>query len=615
MKKTYITIILTSCIIAVDLILGIPRLSQFSAVDEPYWTYDRTPQFWKAIENKEWKKTKINDKPGITVAILSGAGLIFSDPISYGTYRQKPKTADVLSGIQGVNFSLRLPIFLFALCSLPIFYLFIKKLLNRQIAMFSLIFIGLSPIILGISLIINPDSLIWIFMPLSMLGYFIFLKNKEKKYILFSGLFLGLALLTKYIANVLIIYYFIIIFLEYIFLRDRKISISEYFKKNFLAYGALIFVSIAVFAVLFPATWRKPIMILEGTLLSKAFKTTWPIFLGLLILILAENLLNAGRITRLVMEKISAKKEWLVKISSSIFLIICIFVLANTYGGMKIYNFESILASPKAGVDMAANLRGFGSNFFADFYALLFGLIPAVFLFFLFAIINIFNKDNWTKDQAKITLYFLFFIIVYYGASSVNGIGATVRYQIVLYPLASIIAAIGLYQFINIERIKKYLPFELVCLFIMALSFFSLLSVKPFYFAYASDLLPKKYILNLKGMGDGSYEAGQLLNSFPDAENLTIWSDKGAVCESFIGKCVIGFDKKDFLANKFDYFVPSTDRRSRSLKMFGPVSNFVDFKEVYATDKYVKKITIGQRPENFVKIIKTESLESQKIKN
>jgi hypothetical protein len=127
LKKRLIFLIIIF-VLTFNFFLGFSRLSRFSAVDEPYWTYDRTPKFWQAIKEHRWKNTKVNDKPGITVAWLSGLGLPWVDPLSYKSLRGDPKTPAQMEEIRKINFSLRFPIFLFVLLTLPLFYFFLKKL-------------------------------------------------------------------------------------------------------------------------------------------------------------------------------------------------------------------------------------------------------------------------------------------------------------------------------------------------------------------------------------------------------------------------------------------------------------------------------------------------------
>ncbi len=606
-KKITIALIILLVLIT-NLFFGFSRLSHYSAVDEPYWTYKRIPKFWTAIKKQRWRSTNINDKPGITVALISGAGLLSINPLPYKSLRQKPKTQQVIDDITKINFSFRLPIYLTSFIFLLLFFWLLKKLLGTSIALISLIFIGLSPIILGISLIVNPDSLLWGFLPLTILSFLLYQKEKKKKYLILTGILLGLSLLTKYVANILYVYFLGLIFLEYIYTPKTIKNSWAYFKKTFFDFSLIITTSMLTFFLLFPATWKHPKMVLEGTIFSKAFQSTWPFFLTFLGLILVDLIFIKSRLLSSILNYLKPYKKIFKKIVSLIFFFGIIFAFVNVYSGMKFFNFEGVMASPKGGVGL--NLFKFTAQTTADLYVLIFGLTPWVFLSFCYAIfLNTWKKEKASSDESKVVFYFLIFIFIYYFASSFNHIAATVRYQIVLYPIASIIAAIGLNQFIQQLKIKRYSKLILIYILLIGLSFFSVLSIAPFYFTYASSLLPSKYILNLKDMGDGSYEASQYLNGLPNAHSLTVWSDKGATCESFLGRCNVGFHKNDVMGFDFDYFVASTGRKSRSLKMSGPFKEPIGFTKLYSSGKpYSFKINLGNRPNNFVKVVKTQDL-------
>lgn len=608
-RKKIIVFLAVSAVFAVNIFFGFPRLSKYSSVDEPYWTYNRTPDFWRAIAEQRWKNTNINDKPGITVVEISGVGLFSGiKPLAYKSIRQEAKTQRASREIIKMNFFLRLPIYLTGLLFLGFFYFFLKKLFNRPIAVISLIFIGLSPIILGISLIINPDALLWGFLPLSILSYLAYQEKNQRKYLIFSGIFLGLSLLTKYVANILFVYLFGLIFLNYIYLRNEKINFFAYIKKALLDYGILIIVSLVTFFVLYPNCWVNPKALLEGTLLSAAFKTTWPIFASFIGFLIGDLLFLKSRIFSRIMNFFSKYRQCLKITIGSVFLLGIIFVFFNTYSGMRIFDFEGEMTSPKG--ESALSLAHLINITASDLYALVFALTPFVFLFFFWAILkNTFQKREIKKEAAAIS-YFLIFILLYYIASTVNNVTATVRYQIVVYPLASIIAGIGLYQISQTEKLKKYLKIGAIYIFAILISAASLYLSSPFFFNYSSALLPKKYILNLKDMGDGSFEAAQFLNQLSGAEKLAIWSDKGAVCETFLGKCKVGFNKKDTENFDFDYFIVSTGRKSRSLKLERATDfkNKIDFKKLYAAGFKGAdfEINFGNNPNNFVRAIKTE---------
>jgi hypothetical protein len=177
-----------------------------------------------------------------------------------------------------------------------------------------------------------------------------------------------------------------------------------------------------------------------------------------------------------------------------------------------------------------------------------------------------------------------------------------------VYPLIFVMAAIGISWFLEVKKIKKFIPLTTVYAATILLLLASLFFVRPNYLAYASEILPKNFIVNLKGMGEGSFEAANYLNNLPDARNMIIWSDKGAVCEAFVGKCFVDFKREIFRENKIDYFVISTDRKSRSLKMSNPMRKTVDFERIYNEKKYVYNISVANNPNDFVRVIKASDL-------
>lgn len=615
MKEKLLTALVLLTILVSGLYFGLPRLKTFTGTDETLWSYDRIPTFWNNIGRQRWKGTKINDKPGITLAILSGVSLPFiPNPKESRDLAYQAKTPEQLHTINNLYFYLRLPVFLFFLAVLPLFYWLIRKLLGENVARFSAIFIGLSPIILGISLVLNPDSLLWAFLPLSILSYLIFQQDKNKKYLYLSGLFLGLALLTKYVANILYVYFLLLLFFDYIFnQKNQTTPLFRYLKEALFNYGILVAISMAVFFLLFPATWVRPSLLLEGTLLSQAFRSTWPLFAASLGLILLDTVLLKNKALEKIVHLFIQYKLHLLRFILSLFLFAVAVVFLNTHLSMPLYNFENILAWPKGGDNPVFELSIFISRLLAGLYGLIFGLTPFVFISFLSALVYS-VKEKVFSQKNLVTFYFIFFILFYYIASSFNFIAATVRYQIVLYPLASIIAAIGLTQLLESEKIQKHATKInlnlIIILSILFVSFFSLVTIRPFYFSYASSLLPSRYLINPLDLGGGSYEVSTYLNKLPDAKNLSIWTDKKQVCEKFIGRCTSNLKPHEISNITFDYFIASRGGASKTIGFsrsttppFKIGTTPIDVEKLYAPDQYYDfKITIGGRPQNFIKV-------------
>jgi len=595
---------LLAVVLVANLSFGLPRLSTYSAVDEPYWFYGRITKFWDSVAAHKWKSTSVNDKPGITVAIISGAGLFKTNPMDFKDIRSNPKTLEQSEAIMRSNFWLRIPIFLTGIMGILGFFFVLRRLFDDTIALTSAIFIGLSPILLGMSLIVNPDSLLWIFLPLALLSYLVFQKEGDRRYLISSGILLGLSLLTKYVANVFYVYLIGIVFLEYVFNNRSKRAILPYFKTAFLHYTAIVALSMATFFVLYPATWVNPERLLEGTFLSKAFISTWPLFAALIIFVLFDYFALKGKIMATISSFLDRYRMIIIRSTATIMLLCIAAVMLNTYLGMSWSDFEATLASPKAGDNVVMTLDRFNSDFFADFYALIFGLTPLTLFGFLAALgFSVFHTGKEPKREYVIVFYLSLFILLYYIGATVNHVGATVRYQIVLYPMACIIAAIGFSELFHLDRFKRYGQSLLIPTILIAISCLSLNAVKPFYLSYSSSLLPERYILNLKDMGDGSFEAAQYLNSIPNAGSLSIWSDKGAVCETFLGDCTTGLTPNRWRNKHFDYFVTSTGRKSKSLKSSGYINNIVDIKKMYDTDTYDFKLEIAHKPNNSIKVI------------
>jgi hypothetical protein len=128
---------------------------------------------------------------------------------------------------------------------------------------------------------------------------------------------------------------------------------------------------------------------------------------------------------------------------------------------------------------------------------------------------------------------------------------------------------------------------------------FSLFFIKPNYLAYSSEILPDNFLVNLKGMGEGSYEATNYLNNLPDAQNIAIWSDKATACDGFVGSCY--WNKSQ--PAKVEYYIVSTDRKLRTLKSIS-----FDLTMAYESKHPAFEFLIGNNPNNFVKVIRSADL-------
>lgn len=599
-----------SLLAVVQLVFGLPRIDRYSAVDEHLWTFERTPQFWTAFDRARWEETNINDKPGITTAWVSGMGIRMADLGRYDDFRTESKTPAEIALMRSINTAARLPIYLFTLLFIPVYYLLLRKLLGVSVALFSTIFIFLSPLLLGISLIVNPDSLLWIFLPLSIISFLVFQREMRSRYAYLCGVFLGLALLTKYVAAILYLFLPAVIFFEAIF-SDRISDIRDFFKRSFVGYFKALGVSLVTVFALYPATWIAPRLILETTILSHPFEPIWEYFVFMLALFFVDVFLFGSFVSAKVAAAVASRRRAVLILIFGASLAALLFAVADTYASMKWYDFQSMLNSARIleGTFTLSTvvLRGVATGFFV----LIFGVSPIVLFSMLFLLMSgiffVWKQD--ADEECRTAGILLLFLCIYYSASAMNGVQPTVRYQIALYPIAMILAAIGLHRFLRTFRMTRAIPLCVAGAMLVGILSSSLFLIRPYYFSYASDLLPHRYVLNMKDMGDGSYEAAQYLNAQEGSQDMRIWSDKVAVCEYFIGSCEVSLKPKNIDGVHFDYFVISNGREPKT-RYFISIRNiiapeFLRLQELYTSDDFDgHTIVIDGRPGNFVKIVK-----------
>jgi hypothetical protein len=273
---------------------------------------------------------------------------------------------------------------------------------------------------------------------------------------------------------------------------------------------------------------------------------------------------------------------------------------------MHWFNFEEILASPKTSYVTA----GFIGIFLGNFYPLIFGIHPIALLCLITFSLFLIRHAKFTSYTYQSGLYLIFFMLIYYLGTTVNHVATISRYQIMLFPVALILAGIALA--VAIEIVLKRFPhisFNAFAFAFLLVTTYSLAISMPFYSGYASMLLPSQYHTNIKDMGDGSYEAADFLNHLPNAKAITIWSDKNGVCTFFIGNCYSSFNYNNLKEKNIDYVVVSSGRQSRTTKMVqGAVANLkpnvIRFDQYYTqTEDLSYALYIDNRPGNFVKVI------------
>lgn len=657
------------------LAFGLYHITGYITFDEHFWLYnpenDRIHQYWQAIKDRDWKDTRINDKPGITLAWTSIPALLLEkDPESQVKFADGTVKIFDPEKTKEANFLYRFPILLLnGLFCFYFFWILRKAIGSEMVALWSSVLILLSPVLLGISQIVNPDSLFWSFGVAALFTFLAFLKEASWKLGILVALFFGLAMASKYVAIIFIPFFFFAILADYLFnFESYKNNLSRRAIKNVLAYLAIIAGGLLIFSLMMPAVFVKWDYFYKGTI---GFPGMEPIFWTVMFLNLAIILdawLWKSRALSFILEKIQPLKNILPRLVSGILLFSIVFVLINWMFRHRLIDLSDIPydMKRKEGFDDLPYFH----RWLLEMAPLAFGLTPLA----LLSLIYLWAKTLVGKI-AKPFLVFLLssFVLIFFTAVIEQGLLATIRYSIILFPIVSVLSAmawkeffssdgdaegkrnirwdLGTFAFLSalllsfftimaVEQKKimeetamnRFYDFHRIWSFviviggsafltwiayrififasrrnisvfwatmaIVVLSLPSLWMIKPFYFSYTSNLLPKKYTLT-GTWGYGGYEAAQFMNRLPDAQNLTVWADSYGFCEFFVGKC-IHKQKVKLEKYKIDYYV------RMSKPQLNP--NFPHPMERQTT----WDIAIDGRYKNFVKIYKAADLNKPK---
>lgn len=633
MQKNYLTrrrvllgLAITACML-IFFISGLFHLSKFETVDEHFWKYERVPRYWlEGILEHNPLKTYINDKPGVSTAIISGLGLPFiQNPVEHRIRDAKITSNDNYTvydsnQTEKINFALRFPLLLFNTFFLIYFFWIIKKLGESDLlAVTSTFFIASSPILIGISQIINPDTLLWSFGSAALITFWVLLRKKERKYLILTIFLTGLALLSKYTAGILFALY-LLSFFSHIIFNEQKLSDDKNAKEttlNFIFNYFAIFIGSAIlYAIGMPAAIVKLKYLYRGTIGSPSFHPImWPVFF-----ILALLIIDAVFLRSLLIKKTAATaqrfKKYALHGSALLMLVIFSFLFINSWFGQKFINldnvrevayFEKKLQFPMFAQDMAP-IKLF-KEIATEIYPLPFSIAPIAIFFILFLWIRILQGRNH-RLQSEILILTLLPLILAVGGL-ISGVLLNPRYMIIVYPLALFLASLGAIEFIELfatyAKISRRNIIIIVSFFILTLNIYAIISIKPFYFNYMSFLLPKDQLIT-DSWGYGSYEAAQYINSLPNAEDVVIWADRSAICQFIKGKCIRDY-KIDILKTKPDYLVFT--RRGSIRHQFlwkrpelAKKSSF-DYYDEKQTPS-IWSLAINGRGSNFIRIVKSE---------
>jgi len=606
---------------------GTHHLSRFQTADEDLWFSNpvegRVHEYWHALGNGDWPATRINDKPGATTALLSGwLGMRVDAP---DTGRKMTEDGNIIDRFdpayyEKTAFAFRLPIlFLNAVVVLSVFWFVYAFSGSLAVGLMTALFLYLSPILLGISQIVNPDATLWSCGAAALFGYLAYLRHFRYRYLVLASVFMGAALASKYTGAFILFFAFFVTFAYPFFTQERfsghraasRCLWESLFGFLFFLGGALL-----LFAVIMPAAFADPILFYEGTV---GFRRAEDMMLFLRIaggvagFVLLDALFIRGRIDYFLMRIFRFVRLPLAAAPSLFVAGMMAFLIAN-WGLDNRFNLADIPFD--AGTEKTFRSLPGWDRYLAQWKSLTFTIPPVALFLALFGMVatpalRIFRRTKRLATRTDLFLTFSgsAFILLFFQAASMQRLLVHVRYSILLYPVMAVLGAVGAAIVFRIIALIRNVPLRAAAVGFVATLFVlgSLVSFersRPFYFNYTSDLLPRRFITT-GAWGYGGYEAAQVLNALPNADRLLVWSDYEGFCPFFRGRCIKGSVVKWHKKGTFegiDYFVTSRRGMLRNKTVWRMITEERDVVERSA----MWSLFIGDRPGNFVKIYRTK---------
>lgn len=597
--KFLFTLVLASCFV-----FGLHHLTQFVTADEHYWVYERIPQYWDAVTEGKWKKTFINDKPGVTLALVSGVGYLLHPDAGNHCTEQKDKTllCDTKT-TETLYRDFRLPILITNALLLVVLFWIIGRLSGSWVALFATTLTGLSPILLGASQIINPDSLLWSFGATALFSFFALLRFEEKKFMFFTLFFLALAILSKYVAIILIPLFLTILLFRFLTSDEAPETLKALLKKDLLSFF-FITIGTGVLVCLF-----LPALLVDKKYLAELIMTVpdKELLIGLggflLLTLLVDTFLLQSKFL-LLLRHLPCSLATLLRFFGGFFatLFLGIIAIRTFFPDWSIFTAIAFDIKDLSDARYYTDIPNFFESFLLEWNPVVFSLTPILLIGFFVFLTTLLKKEKQTAPLIAVSLFFFF--LVYTVLLIYSNILTSPRYSIMLYPLFAYLAALGFYTLAQ----KITHPQKNILLFfvIFAGSLASLMASAPFYFNYTNHLLPKEVLIQ-DAWGYGGYEAAQYLNNLPDAKHLTVWADYYGVCEFFVGKCLTAytFDKENIQP---DYYVLTRRGKMRYMSRYPRwerLSGLTAY-QYYGIERPDWELYIGNRPENFIKVVRVE---------
>ncbi len=530
-KYTLIEIISLSILLILFLFIGSLNLGKFFTIDEMMW-FTRVEQYWTAYLSGNFINTDTSSYPGTFHSFISGFVDLFLDKQDYLSYDK----------IHIYFFWWRFPILLFNTFSLLFIYLLLNKFFKKLDSFIIIFLIAFTPVIFGMSRIVNSDSLLWNTALITILSYIIYLRQQKIKYLIISGVFFGLSLSCKYNAIIIFVFQLVVFVLEYLYEKIEK----EQLKKLFLHTILIWIISIVIFSIFLPAVFVN-VNLLNSRIFHVLLNS--PVFPLFFTFIIIDTFIFKNKILNFIKDKIKFANLY-TKILPVIFISLLFISIAVVYT-ILLLNLEHNWTGNHD--------RLWQIPFFEATYLNLFSFLKSIQIHLLiglglFVFFTSFQKND--KKHFSISIYMMTFILLFILGASLQGVKLQARYIIMLFPYVVIIAVTAF------SKLKKKKLVLFIFIFLSIASVVDIALLYPKFYPYYKNT---NYFNNVRqyAWATGGYELAQLMNQKENAEDIKVLSDGNSFNFFFKGttrSIIYREEITDSLIQNYDYLCLGNNR-------------------------------------------------------
>jgi 4-amino-4-deoxy-L-arabinose transferase-like glycosyltransferase len=268
MRRPRLVFICTALLV-LALWLRLPRLDTFLTADEATWSAGAV-QFLNALRSGDWAATNISGHPAVTTVWAGVIGLT-----GKWLFARPPGTAGLAEMLRGLVANpvrvdlllwLRLPIVVTCALGILGIYLLARRSFGERVALFGAVLLSLDPFFLAHSRVLALDAFLATFITLAWLALIVGTRDGQRRYLVLSGLAIGLAILTKSPALVmgpLMLGWIVLARWRAVRRRPALGAPSTLLRAILLDLCSLGLPAALIIFLLWPALWVAPVSTLE----------------------------------------------------------------------------------------------------------------------------------------------------------------------------------------------------------------------------------------------------------------------------------------------------------------------------------------------------------------